>query len=418
MSPTKGTSRRLFLKSSAAAGAAVAASLNVARSAHAAGSDMLKLGLVGCGGRGKGAAGNALSARKDVELVALADLFPEQLQLAVKQLKPSLGERLNVSDDMMFSGFDAYQKLIDSGVDVVMLATPPGFRPLHYAAAIAAGKHVFMEKPLAVDAPGYRSLMDTNKMADEKGLNVAVGLQRRHSKRYGELIPQIHDGLVGNLTLLRVYWNGAHAAGGYRGGPPRDGELEWQLKNWNHFCWLSGDHIVEQHIHNIDVGNWLMQDQHPVEANGMGGRQVRIKSNMYDHHFVEFTYADGTKMYSQARQIAGCWNYITEFAHGVKDTVELGSNGSDGYVKEHADLVAAIKNGTKLNDGWHGANSTMTAILGRMATHSGVVVKWDEAVKSEQTLAPEIDQWSDKPPLTANEEGLYPVQLPGTYKPY
>jgi predicted dehydrogenase len=264
----------------------------------------------------------------------------------------------------------------------------------------------------------YRSLMETNELADKKGLRVVVGLQRRHSQRYCELVPKIQDGLLGKLSLLRCYWNGAHASGGYPGEPPKAGELEWQLRNWNHFCWLSGDHIVEQHIHNIDVCNWVMQDQHPVTANGMGGRQVRMKSNMYDHHFVEFTYADGTKMYSQARQIAGCWNPVTEFAHGSKGETELGTNGNDGYVQEHADLVAAIKNGTPLNDGWHGANSTMTAILGRMATHSGVIVEWDKAVESNETLAPAIEELGAEPPVTVGSDGLYPVDTPGIYKPY
>lgn len=418
MSSSPRTSRRSFLQTSAAAGAALAVNLDIARSAHAAGSDMLKLGLVGCGGRGKGAAANAVKARKDVEIVALGDLFPDQLKVAMQQLKPALGDRLNVNEDKLFPGVDAYQKVIDSGVDIVMLATPPGFRPQHYAAAVSAGKHVFMEKPLTVDAPGYRQLMETNKLADEKGLKVVVGLQRRHSERYNEVVPKVQDGVVGKPMLLRCYWNGAHASAGYPGEPPKDGEMEWQIRNWNHFCWLSGDHIVEQHIHNIDVCNWVMKDEPPVTANGMGGRQVRMKSNMYDHHFVEFTYADGTKMYSQARQIAGCWNPVTEFVHGSKGEMELGTNGSDGYEQEHADLVTAIKNDTRLNDGWHGAKSTMTAILGRMATHSGVVVKWEEAVKSDESLVPKVLDLSAEPPITVSDNGLYRVDMPGLYKPY
>ncbi len=418
MNKTTDKTRREFLKTAAATGAVLSTGLSIARSAHAAGSDVVKLALVGCGGRGNGAANDALSARSDVKLMALGDLFPAKTQLAARVLKETHKDRADVADDMMFHGIDAYKEVIACGADVVMFATPPGFRPLHYAAAIAAGKNVFMEKPCCVDAPGYRQLMETNRLADEKGLKVAVGLQRRHSQRYNELIPEIHDGRLGKIIMMRCYWNGAHASGGYPGEPPKDGELDWQIRNWNHFCWLSGDHIVEQHIHNIDVCNWVMQDQHPIEANGMGGRQVRKKSNMYDHHFVEFTYEDNVKMYSQSRQMANCWDAVTEFVHGSQDMMELGSNGSDGYQQEHSDLVTAIKDGTKLNDGWHGANSTMTAILGRMATHSGQLVEWDEAIKSEERLMPEHFAMDGPPPITVREDGFYPVDLPGLYRPY
>ncbi len=413
-------SRREFLKkaSTASAGITLAAGLSIARTAHAAGSDVLKLALVGCGGRGTGAAFNALEARNDVKVVALADLFPERAKGAANHLKRQFGERADVSDDMLFGGFDAYEKAIAAGADVILLATPPGFRPQQYAAAIEAGKHVFMEKPCCVDAPGYRQLMEANKLADEKGLKVAVGLQRRHSSRYNELIPKLHAGDIGKILLMRCYWNGGHAAGGYGGEPPKEREMEWQIRNWNHFCWLSGDHIVEQHVHNIDVCNWVMKDEHPTEANGMGGRQVRKKSNMYDHHFVEFTYGDGTKMYSQCRQMANTWNAVAEYVHGDKGSMDLGSNGSDGYRQEHADLVAAVKDGITLNDGWHGANSTMTAILGRMATHSGKVVKWDEAVKSNERLGPDKLALDATPPVTVGPDGLYPVDVPGIYKPY
>lgn len=418
MNQDRQTSRRTFLKASAVTGAALSANLDIARSAHAAGSDVLKLALVGCGGRGTGAVSQALQAREDVRIVALADLFLEKAQRAAANLKGQHPDRVDVPGEMMFDGFDAYQKAIGCGADIIMLGTPPAFRPPHYAAAIKAGKHVFMEKPCCVDAPGYRQLMETNQLADEKGLKVAVGLQRRHSQRYNDLIGRLHDGAVGRIMFLRCYWNGAHAASGYRGEPPQGRELEWQIRNWNHFCWLSGDHIVEQHVHNIDVCNWIMKDAHPVEANGMGGREVRKRSNMYDHHFVEFTYDNDVKMYSQCRQIAGCWDAVTEFAHGDRGVMELGGNGNDGYVNEHGDLAKAIQEDAKLNDGWHGANSTMTAILGRMATHSGVVVKWEEAVKSDEKLGPDRLALDDRPPLTRGEDGLYPVDVPGVYKPY
>ncbi len=356
-----------------------------------------------------------------MQLVALADIFGEQVEKAAERLKASHADRATVGKDMMFSGVDAYKQAIACGADVIMLATPPGFRPDQYLAAIQAGKHVFMEKPLCVDAPGYRTLMKANQMADDNGLKVAVGLQRRHSQHYTGNIARLHDGELGDMILLRAYWNGSFASQGYDGAPPKQGEMEWQIRNWNHFNWLSGDHIVEQHVHNIDVCNWIMKDQHPVEANGMGARQVRMKSGMYDHHFVEFTYADGTKMYSQCRQMPNCWPEVNEYAHGTKGSKELGGqvgkNGNDGYQQEHADLVMAIRNGTKLNDGWHGANSTMTAVMGRMATHSGGLIKWDDAVKSDEKLGPDNFTLDGDPPITVAQNGLYPVDIPGIYDP-
>jgi predicted dehydrogenase len=413
-------SRRQFLKTTAAAGAAMTVSLDVARSAHAAGSDVLKLALIGCGGRGTGAVVQALNARKDVQLFALADIFPEQVEGAAKRIKEMHGDRVNVDQDRMFVGADAYKDAIACGADVIQLATPPGFRPEHYLAAIDAGKHVFMEKPVCVDAPGYRTVMKANQIADDNGLKVAVGLQRRHSKYYTGNIAKLHDGQLGDIVLLRAYWNGNFGWQGYNGKPPEEGEMEWQVRNWNHFNWISGDHIVEQHVHNIDVCNWIMKDQHPVEANGMGSRLVRKNSEMYDHHFVEFTYADETKMYSQCRQMPNCWPEVNEYARGTKGSMELGgrvgNNGNDGYTQEHADLFDAIRNGTGQNDGWHAANSTMTAVLGRMATHSGAVVKWDDAVKSDEKLGPDKFSLDAEPPVTVGPDGLYAVDIPGVYK--
>lgn len=414
--PSNQATRRQFLETAAVTGATLAASVNFSRMAHAAGGDRIKLALVGCGGRGTGAANDALSARTDVELVAFADLFRDRAKNAAAVLKEKHPDRVTADDDHLFGGVDAYQQAVACGADVIMLATPPGFRPQHYATAIQAGKHVFMEKPVCVDVPGYQLCMQTNELADKKGLKVAVGLQRRHSQFYLDHIARLHDGEVGKLHLLRCYWNGAHASGGYPGDPPKDQELEWQIRNWNHFCWLSGDHIVEQHVHNIDVCNWIMKDQHPVEAMGMGGREVRKKSNMYDHHFVEFTYPEGIKMYSQCRQIAGCADLVAEYAHGDKGMMELRDNGNDGYRREHADLAAAIKDGGRLNDAWHSANSTMTAILGRMATHSGDLVTWEQAVKSTERLGPEKLDLGGKPPITVGEDGLYAVDVPGVYE--
>ena len=261
-------SRRYFLKgtTAAAAGATILGSLNLgqARAADPAGNDEIKIALIGCGGRGKGAAKNNLNACENTKIVAVADAFEDSAVKAAKMY--------DVSPEKTFWGLDAYKKAIDAGVDMVILATPPGFRPLHYKAAIEAGKHVFMEKPCCVDSPGYRSLLDTNKMADKKGLKVGVGLQRRHDRSYDNGIAQIHEGKLGDLILLQAYWNG----GGIWWRKPQDGwtEMQKQVNNWYHYGWLSGDNICEQHIHNLDVCNWA-KDAHPVEANGMGGDKMR-----------------------------------------------------------------------------------------------------------------------------------------------
>ena len=260
------------------------------------------------------------------------------------------------------------KKAIDCDIDMVLMATPPGFRPLHYQAAIKAGKHVFMEKPCCVDAPGYRSLVETNKLADEKGLKVGVGLQRRHKKSYVSTIADIHDGKYGDLVLLQAYWNGGPI---WWRDPIGDmSEMQKQVHNWYHFCWLSGDNICEQHIHNLDVCNWA-KNAHPVEANGMGGDQMRRaergQSQLFDHHFVEFTYPDGYRMYSQCRQVAGCFSLVSEYAIGNKgpDRIELGGNVSKRDVKdthglefkfgemqqEHYALLHAIRRDLPYNEG-------------------------------------------------------------------
>ncbi len=315
--------------------------------------------------------------------------------------------------------------MLAAGPDIVLLATPPGFRPLQYAAAIAAGKHVFMEKPCCVDAPGFRSLMETNKAADEKGLKVVVGLQRRHSKQFLGPVKKIQDGSLGEMTLLRAYWNGGPSGFADRRRCPN--EMAFQIRNWNHFVWLSGDHIVEQHVHSIDICNWV-KGEHPVDANGMGACVQRYRTRdpkmglgqIYDQHFVEFTYKDGTKLYSQCRQQPGTWEAVTHIIHGAKGVKELPGWGGDAYTKEHVDLVNAIRKGEKLNDGWHGATSSFTAVLGRMATYSGQVVKWDEAVEKGPSEMPAIAQASFEmdPPVMPDKDSKYPIALPGTYKAY
>ncbi len=422
MNDTKKPSRRDFLKGSTAAvaGTALAGSLSIARSAHAQGGNELKVALIGCGGRGTGAAGNCLGSIDNVKMVAVADAFEDRAKGVANGLKKKFKDKVDIPDDRIFVGFDAYQKAIDCGVDVVLMATPPGFRPIHYKAAIDAGKHVFMEKPCCVDAPGFRSLMESNKKADEKGLKVVVGLQKRHQDSYIEGIKKIQDGEIGDFMFSRVYWNSSGVWG--RGRKPEQTEMEYQMRNWYYFVWLCGDHICEQHVHNLDIGNWV-KGEHPVEANGMGGREVRKGKDhgqIFDHHFIEFTYPDGTKMYSQCRHIPGCWRAVTEFVHGTKGVCDCqsGRNQRSPFDQEHIDLIDAIRNDKPCNDGWYGATSSFTAVLGRMATYSGKVVKWDEAVEKGPDEMPQKYAFDADPPVMPDENGNYPVPVPGLYKPY
>lgn len=418
-----GMDRRTYLKATSALGAA--ALLSNVKAVHAAEDGKIRIGMIGCGGRAMGAAGNNLKSCENTEIVAVADAFQEKAEGAAK--------RFNVSPENTFWGLDAYKKLVAADIDMVITATPPGFRPIHYRAAIEAGKHVFMEKPCCVDAPGYRSLLETNALADEKGLKVGVGLQRRHDKGYVNGIQKIHDGKYGDLILLQAYWNG----GGIWWRSPDEGKSEIynQVKNWYHFGWLSGDNICEQHIHNLDVCNWA-KDAHPVEANGMGGSQIRVMDNpggtqIFDHHFVEFTYPDGTKMYSQCRHAKGCFNRVSEYAFGTQGNGGMGDSGEmkdrggvefkfSAYDQEHYALVEAIRNDTPYNEGHYGATSSFTSVLGRMATYSGKIIRWDEAVEKGKALAPGLEDytWDTPAPVQRGEDGLYPIAIPGQYDPF
>jgi predicted dehydrogenase len=429
------SSRRQFIKTSsvAIAGGAVAGSLSVARSAHAAGDDLLRIALIGCGGRGTGAASDALGTHGNVKLVAMADAFLDNIEVSLRSLQTSLPDRVDVPPERRFAGFDAYQHAINSDVDLVILATPPGFRPVHFQAAVDAGKHVFMEKPVAVDAPGVRAVLAAGKQAKAKNLAVGVGLQRHHQGLYLETIKRLQDGAIGDIQLMRAYWNGntpwVRARKQLEEHANRAlSEMEYQMRNWYFFNWLSGDHIVEQHIHNLDVINWL-KGNYPVSANGLGGRQVRTGKDhgqIFDHHFVEFTYADGSRMYSQCRQMDGCWVHVGEHAQGTKGTVDIGAGSIEGenswryrgknlnpYQVEHEDLFASIRGGNPLNEAENGAMSTMTAILGRMATYSGKVISWDEAIQSQISLAPERYAFDAVPPVVPDQFGHYPVAVPG-----
>ncbi len=432
MSDKQRPSRRDFLKGSTAAlaGTALAGGLSIARTAHAAGDDEIKIALVGCGGRGTGAAKNCLNVPENIKLVAVADAFEDRAKRSLVQLKQQYGDQVDVPPERIFAGFDAYRQAIDCDADLVLLVTPPGFRPLHYRAAVEAGKNIFMEKPCCVDAPGFRSLMETNRLADEKGLKVAVGLNMRHTFKFAETVKRIHDGAVGELSFLRCYGNNAGVW--TRPRRPEQTEMEYQMRNWYYFNWLSGDLIVEQTVHLLDMVNWA-KDDHPVEANGMGGREVRKgpdHGQIFDHHFVEYSYKDGTKMYCQCRHIGGCFNRGGAIAHGVAGVADCsgeitgrnpwkyGGPAVSGHQQEHVDLIAAIRAGAKVNEGWFGATSSMTAILGRMATYSGKVVQWDDAVAKGPDEMPDRYAWDADPPVMPDSHGNYPVPVPGVYKPY
>ena len=332
-------SRREFVRSTAAASAAVG-TLELAHAVHAAGSDEIKIALVGCGGRGTGAAADALSNRthSNVRLVALADAFAEPVERAFQDLQGQFRDKVDVPPGRRFVGLDAYEKAIAAGADLVLLCTPPGFRPAQFAAAVKAGKNVFMEKPVAVDAPGYRVVKAANQEAKAKGLYVAVGHHLRHAKNHAEVVRQIHDGLIGDLLYTRAYFN----TQGIWNRPRQPGmtEMQYQVHNWYHFVWLSGDHIVEQHVHGIDACNWIARGV-PVQATAIGGRQVRAEpgiGEIFDHHCVQYTYADGSHSFSECRQQPGTWSNYSHHAHGTKGSVEF--EGGDAVTIRREGLSA------------------------------------------------------------------------------
>jgi len=419
------SSNAINRKGFVASAAAVAGAFGVSNIVTGAENDTeIKIALIGCGGRGTGAAQQAMNVRKGIKIVAVADAFADKCENTIKALKLA-----DFPKAMVFSGFDAYKRAIDeSGCDLVILATPPGFRPIHFEYAVNAGKMVFMEKPVAVDAPGVRKVLAAAEVAKKKNLAVAVGLQRHHEEIYNDVITRLRDGAIGNIQELKVFWN----SGGVWTRPREEGqtEMEYQMRNWYYFNWLCGDHINEQHIHNLDVGNWL-KNAYPITAEGMGGRQVRVGKEwgeIYDHHFVEYTYADGTRMYSQCRHIKNCVNRVSEFAYGDKGMSELSRGiirGSSNYMskgkggghqQEWFDLIAAIDKGEVPNEAEYGAKSTMTAILGRMATYSGQTIKWDDAINSTIDLAPAKYSWDTLPGPKAGADGLYPCAIPGVTK--
>lgn len=412
--------RRNFLKTTAAAvaGTSLTAHIPTLAGAHAAGNDVIRVGLIGCGGRGSGAAGNVLESAPGVKIVAMGDAFKDRLEESLAGLKKKHADKIEVTPDRCFVGFDAYQKVIASDVNYIILATPPAFRPEHLKAAVAAGKNIFTEKPVGVDGAGIRLCLSLVEEAKAKGLAIAAGTQRRHQTGYNETMKMIRDGAIGEIVAARAYWN----QGGLWNKPRQQNwsDMEWQLRNWLYFTWLSGDHIVEQHVHNLDVINWAM-GTHPVKAYGMGGRQARTDAaygHIYDHFAIDYEYETGMHTMSFCRQIQNTDQSVSEALVGTKGTCQVNKytisgekswrfTGKDNnpYVQEHTDLIESIRAGKPINELKTVAESTLTAIMGRMSAYTGKVVTWEQALNSRDLLVPTRLDWGPLP--------VPPVPMPG-----
>jgi predicted dehydrogenase len=421
-------------------GAGLAAHLGSARHVYAAGSDVIRVGLIGCGsprgGRGRGAAEQCVNAGPNVKLVAMADAFKDHLDFTRNYLKKNLGpEKIDVPDERCFVGFDAYKQLLASkDIDLVLLAAPPGFRPLHIQAAVAAGKHIFAEKPVAVDAPGVRAVIAACDEARRKNLAVVSGLCWRYDVGMREAFKRVHDGAIGDILTMQCTYN----TGGLWMVPrqPSWSDMEWQMRNWLYFTWLSGDHNVEQHIHSLDKMAWAMRDQYPVRASGVGGRQVRTGpeyGHIFDHHSVVYEFQNGVKLFSCCRQQNNCAKDVTDhivgthgtcFTDGTSSRAAIKSSGSgakawrypnsqtppaeDMYQIEHNELIASIRAGKPINNADYMTRSTLMAIMGRMATYTGQVITWKQALESREDLSPPHYEFG---PLA-----VAPVAQPGVTK--
>jgi predicted dehydrogenase len=431
-SSPQATSRRDFLKTStgAAIGGVLAANLAFPERTAAQSTETLKIGLIGCGGRGSGAAGQALKADRYVALTAMGDVFSDHLQGSLKALRQEAGDKVQVTPEKCFVGLDAFQKVIDSGVDVVILATPPGFRPQHLRAAVEAGKHIFCEKPMATDAPGVRSVIESVDLAKKKNIALVAGFCWRYDYARRALYKQIHDGAIGEIrAIYATYYTGPVKPMPAPTERPADAtDLQWQLRNWYNFTWSCGDGLVEQAVHSIDKIAWAMRDTHPVKAVAVGGRQTpNHEGNIFDHMEVNYEFANGVRAFMGQRQITGCHNQNADYILGSKGTATIGVHRKktveisgeksweydgptkDMYQIEHDELFASIRSGFPINDGVRMANSTMMAIMGRMAAYTGQEITWEQAIDSQERLVPENPDWNMKLPIV-------PMAIPGRTK--
>ena len=419
-------SRREFLRTSAAAAgtAAVAANLGLVGNAYAQGPDIIRVGLIGCGGRGTGAASQCLRAGPGVRLVAMGDAFEDRLNSCHQRLSTenAIRQNVDVPPARRFVGLDAYRSVMEN-CDLVILATPPGFRPQQLQAAVAARKHIFTEKPVAVDGPGIRLCLQLHEEAGRHNLSIVAGTQRRYQTGYIESMKKIHDGDLGTITSARCYWNQGSLWNRRR--DPGMTDLQWQIRNWLYFTWLSGDHICEQHVHNLDVMNWAIKSL-PMSAVGLGGRQVRTAAefgNIYDHFAVEYLYPNDVHVLSMCRQIAGCANNVSEAVTGTRGTWTSGNYTMSGpggqrmwnfprnqdnepYQQEHVALINSIRTNRPIRDLKTVAESTLTAIMGRMACYTGQNVTWEQALNSNVNLFPANLNFSMDLPVA-------PVAMPG-----
>ena len=423
----KGVSRRNFIKTSAGLSAA-ASLIPTTNFAYAGGSDTIQVGLIGCGGRGTGAARDCAVSAEGVEIVALGDLFNDRLEERREPLKEAIGDSYKVKDSMCFSGFDAYKHVIDSDVDLVLMATPPGFRPIHLRYAVEAGKHCFIEKPCGVDVHGVKSVIESGKMAEAKGLSVVAGTQYRRQPSYVEAIKKVHDGLIGEITGAQEY---------YLTGPiwlrprqPGMTDMEWQCRNWYYFDWLSGDHIVEQFVHNLDAINWAL-DGTPVSAIGTGGRQSRVDpsyGHIFDNFNIEYVYEGGVRVTAMCRQMENVLTRVANRVVGTKGIADINPDhslitdykgkvvfehpekGNNPYVQEHTDLIQSIRENKPLNECTSVAETTMTAILGREACYTGMEVSWEDLMQKDQRLVPEHFAFTSMPAMPVPTPGITPIE--------
>lgn len=418
------TERRNFLKT---AGSAFAVGFPaIVRGAPV--SNAIKVGLVGCGGRGTGAAAQALKADDYAELTAMADIYPERIEDSLARLSKAAGPKVKVEASKKFVGLDAYRKLIDSGVDVVLLATPPGFRPMHLRAAIDAGHHVFCEKPVAVDAPGVRHVLETVELSQRKNVSLVSGFCWRYANYIKETFDQVHNGAIGDI----VAYYATYYTSPVKPMPPAStrpagmSDIEWQIRNWYNFTWTCGDSLVEQAVHSVDKVAWAFNDQPPVSCVGVGGRQIPAEDgNIYDHFEINYLYPNNVRAFIANRQIEGCYNENSDYILGSKGTCTIGrgplpridgqtkwtfeGQKNDMYQAEHDALFASIRQSKPINNGKRMATSTMLAIMGRMAAYTGQQITWDQAMNSQERIFPDKLDWNMSHPVA-------PLARPGITK--
>ena len=424
---TQKRSRRDFLKASSAA---VAGGLALSRSAHAAGDDVIKVGLVGCGGRGSGAADNAMNADDGARLVAMADIFEDKVKGSRDRLKQMKPNQVDVDDDHCFVGFDGYRKVIDSGIDVLLIACASRFHPPYLEAAVEAAKHVFVEKPHAIDPPGIRTVIAACDEARRKKLSVVSGLCWRYHHGVRETMKRLHDGAIGDVvTIQETYMRSPYRLVERE---PGESEIEYQFRNWYHFNWLSGDDIAQSLIHSMDKGAWLMHDEPPVKAYGIGGRSSSVGTvfgDVFDHHGIVYEYANGVRMYAFGRAQNNCYNEVSDLYFGTKGRADVIKHRIEGetewryegpkcnmYDVEHEELFAAIRSGNPINNGTYMAGSTMLGILGQIVCYTGKEVTWDEAIQADYRWEPVDCDFTTDPPVKPDENGIYPVAMPGVTK--